>query len=124
MKKIVPGFCLLFVFLILSLFAQPSNPPPAVPLGWTPSTSPAVNVAGYWLWQGTNSGAYARALFVPGAGSTNATLTNVLRGQTYFFNITALGTNGLESPYNGEATTNVPAPPNPATGLKIISVSP
>lgn len=115
---------LAFLF-VAALRAQPSNPPPVVTLAWTPSASPASNVMGYWLWQGTSSSNYARALFVPGAGTTNATLTNVLRGQTYFFNITALGTNaaaGLESGYNGEASANVAAPPNPATGLKIIAV--
>ena len=112
----------LLLWLPLSLLAQPSNPPPAVTLGWNINPGAVTNVAGYWLWQGATSSNYTRALFVPGAASTTATLTNVVRGQTYFWNITALGTNsanGLESPYDGEVSTNIPAPPNPVTGLKI-----
>ena len=112
----------LFCLFALTALAQPSNPPPSITLGWNIAAGAQTNVAGYWLWQGTASSNYARALFVPGYASTNGTLTNVVRGQTYFWNITALGTNssnGLESAYDGEVSTNIPAPPNPVTNLKI-----
>ena len=110
------------VSLVLTAAAQSLNPPPVITLGWTPAPGAATNTAGYWLWQGTNSGSYTRALFVPGAATSTATLTNVVRGQTYFWNITALGTNsavGLESVFDGEATTTIPTPPAPPTSLRI-----
>lgn len=111
--------------LWVGVMAQPSNLPPVVNLGWTPSTSPAANVMGYWIWQGNASSNYSRVVFVPGWGSSQVTLTNLVRGTNYFWNITALGTNaaaGLESPYDGEVSTNFAAPPNSPTGLKIIAV--
>jgi hypothetical protein len=121
-------FLLLFVIAILfalAVRAQPSNPPPSVTLQWNPSQDPTpANVAGYWIWQGTAHSNYARSFFVPGRLTTNTVVTNIVRGQTYFWNISVLGTNGaagLESDLDGEATTNVPAPPLPATGLRIIS---
>ena len=122
-------FVVLLVFLgavlALALKAQPSNPPPSVTLGWNRSPDPfPTNVAGYWIWQGNAHSNYVRSVFVPGWGTTNVTLTNVLRGTNYFWNISVQGTNaaaGLESDLDGEATTNLPAPPLPATGLRIIS---
>lgn len=119
--KLVSSIFLLFL-MILTAFAQPSNPLPSVTLGWTVNPGAVTNVAGYWLWQGTTTGNYTRSLFVPGAASTTATLTNVIRGQTYFWNITALGTNsanGLESGFDGEAFATIPSPPAAPTNLKI-----
>lgn len=118
-------FLFLFIvvlLLVVTVRGQPTNPPPSVTLGWTPSASPASNVAGYWIWQGATSSNYTRLLFVPGWATSQVTLTNAARGITYFWNITALGTNasaGLESQYDGEVTTNFAAPPNPPTGLRI-----
>ena len=102
--------------------AQPTNPPASITLGWDSAPGARTNTMGYWLWQGTASSNYARALFVPGWNTTTATLTNLSRGLTYYWNITALGTNsaaGLESQYDGEVSTNIPAPPLSPWGLKI-----
>ena len=121
-RNIMTKLLLLFAFLCsLTALAQ-SNPPPSVTLAWNIAAGAQTNTAGYWLWQGTASSNYARALFVPGYASTNATLTNVLRGSTYYWNITALGTNsanGLESPYDGEVSATIPTPPAAPTALKI-----
>lgn len=113
-----------FQLFSVAVMAQPSNPPPAIKLGWNPSPDPTpANVAGYWIWQGPSSSNYVRSVYVPGRLTTNVTLTNLSRGSTYFWNITVQGTNaaaGLESDFDGQATTNVPAPPLGATGLKIV----
>ena len=115
---------LLVVLLLFSVLlnAQPSNPPPSITLAWNIAAGAQTNTAGYWLWQGAASSNYTRALFVPGYASTNGTLSNVVRGQTYYWNITALGTNsanGLESLYDGEVSATIPTPPAAPTGLKI-----
>lgn len=115
---------LAFLFVAV-LRAQPSNPPPVVTLAWTPSASPSTNVAGYWIWQGSSSSNYSRAVFVPGWATSQVALTNLARGSNYFWNITTLGTNaaaGLESQFDGEVSAAINVPPNPATGLKIIAV--
>ena len=123
-------FCLVLVAMaVLVAFkmrAQPSNPPASVTLAWTPSSSPGSNVAGYWIWQGLQSSNYVRTFFVTGSTSGSVTIP-VDRGVTHYWNITALGSNaaaGLESPYDGEASTNLAAPPLAPTGLRILPLTP
>jgi hypothetical protein len=113
------------LFLVVAVRAQSNSPPPSVTLGWTPRPGEAGNASGYWLWQGTNSGQYSRALFVPGWGTSQATLTNLNFGITYFWNITTTNSaTGKESGYDGEVSTNWVAPPLAPTALRILSLTP
>ena len=78
-----------------------------VTLAWNPS--PTTNVAGYRVYYGTASRVYTNSVdFVTG---TNATLTGLAAGTTYYFAATAVDANGEESPFSNETsyTTGVPA---------------
>ena len=78
---------------------------PSITLAWNPS--PANNIAGYRLYLGLSSGSYATSLDV--GATTNATLSNLTPGTTYFFAVTAYDTNRLESPFSGEINYTIPA---------------
>ena len=84
---------------------------PSVSLAWDPS--PANNIAGYRLYLGLASQNYATMLDV--GTSTNATLSNLTPGTTYFFAVTAYDTNLLESPFSGEISYQVPMVSNQPT---------
>ena len=87
---------------------------PSITLAWDPS--PAANIGGYRLYLGLSSGTYATTLDV--GVSTNATLSNLTPGTTYYFVVTAYDTNHLESPFSGEISYTVPVGSNLAR-LKI-----
>ena len=72
-------------------------------LVWNPS--PDADVSGYILYYGTASGNYNHTNYI--ANVTNATVTGLTEGFTYFFVVTATNTTGLESlPSNEFITTN------------------
>lgn len=79
-----------------------------VDLSWTASTS---TVVGYNVYRGTVSGGpYATKLnsaVVPGTAYTD---TGVVAGQTYFYVVTAVDANGVESVYSNQASALVPTP--------------
>lgn len=79
-----------------------------VDLSWTASTSVVV---GYNVYRGTVSGGpYATKLnsaVVPGTAYTD---TAVVAGQTYFYVVTAVDANGVESVYSNQASALVPTP--------------
>lgn len=108
----------LFVLLITAAaaLAQPSpSGPYSLTFGWNASTSPAIT--NYQIWWGPSSRTYTNAVSV----GTNLTgvVSNLTRGPVYFFAATCTDTNALTSDYSNEVSTNKPAPPNPATNLKI-----
>jgi hypothetical protein len=84
---------------------------PSVNLAWDPS--PANDIGGYRLYLGLASQNYATMLDV--GTTTNATLSNLTPGTTYFFAVTAYDTNHLESPFSGEISYRVPVVSNQAT---------
>lgn len=102
------------VVFISALFclcaARGSTNPPSVTLAWNPS--PANNIAGYRLYLGLSSLNYVTLLDV--GATTNASLSNLTPGTTYFFAVTAYDTNGLESPFSGEISYLVPILSNQA----------
>ena len=81
----------------------------SVTLAWDPSSG--TNIAGYKLYYGGSSGTYTNTLTI--GNSTNATVSNLVSGATYYFAATAVDTNGLESAYSNEVgyTNVVSAPP-------------
>jgi fibronectin type 3 domain-containing protein len=82
-----------------------TNVPPSITLTWNAITG----AASYNAYFGGASQTYTNV--TPVLGTNSITLTNVAAGSTYFLTVTAVGTNGLESPYSNEQTTTVPTPP-------------
>ena len=81
-------------------------------LTWGPSSDSAV--AGYRVYEGVASGVYADMMDV--GNVTSVTISNLSRGVTYFFAVTAYDTNGIESDFSYEVSYAVPSPAdNPPT---------
>ncbi len=100
-----------------------TNSTPSVSFGWNISTDPTVG--GYNLYQGGSSGNYTNVVNIPGGSTATFTQsTGLVRGQTYFWAITAVATNGLESVYSNEVTYQVPSLPGPPTTVTIKMKSP
>jgi hypothetical protein len=76
----------------------------SVTLAWNPVNSAAV--AGYNVYFGSASGNYTNVTSVGNA--TNATISGLTEGATYYFATTTLSTFGLESGYSGEISYAVP----------------
>lgn len=77
-----------------------------VKLSWTASTS--TNVVSYRVYVATVSGGpYALIGMAPGTGYSDL---NAISGNTYYFVVTAVDSNGLESAYSNEATATIPVP--------------
>ena len=84
-----------------SVFASGS-----VTLTWNPSVS--ANVVGYNIYYGPACGVYTNMISVTGLSSTNATVTGLIQGATYYFGATAVDSLGNQSPLSNEATYTVP----------------
>lgn len=121
MKTIIRSAILTFALASSALaappqFLAPSNPPPVVNLAWTPV--PDATVTNYFIYEGTNSGQYTIKL--PAGTNSTLAVSNLLRGTTAFFNITAQNNFGLESAFGGEINYTPPAGPAAPTFKPII----
>lgn len=76
----------------------------SITLAWDPSTGP--NVSGYNVYYGTASGSYSKT--ISSGMATNATITDLTAGVTYYFAATAVDTAGLESAYSNEVEFTMP----------------
>lgn len=86
------------------------SPPPShsVALSWDPSTS--TDVVGYYVNRGQQSGGpYVRLTSLPIAATTY-TDTTVTAGNTYYYVVTAVSGNGLESVYSNQASATIASP--------------
>ena len=83
----------------LSAFATGS-----VTLALNSSTNPIV--AGYNIYYGGASGTYTNKISVGNA--TNATISGLVQGTTYYFAATTYASSGVESPLSGEVSYLVP----------------
>ena len=112
----------LAVYLIHGIILVTSSIPvrgaQSVSLAWDATTD--LNVAGYNVYYGTNSGQYVYSSTVD--HTTNTTVTGLQDGVTYFFVVTAFNTAGLESPWSNEVIYSVP-PSGPGPGSPVISWS-
>ena len=87
--------------------AQAPATPHTVDLSWTASSSA---VLGYCTYRGTQSGGpYSKLNSSPSTNSSYSDST-VEAGQTYYYVVTSLGTDSVESAFSNQATAVVPSP--------------
>ena len=105
MKRVITIFVLMAA-CVVSAQLTPSNPPANVVLAW--DASPSGEVTGYRVYWGAASRCYTNVL-----ATTNliATVTNLQRGVTYYFAVTAFTATGLESEFSNEVSYTAPARP-------------
>ena len=95
-----------YLIIILFLFSLLVTPLPAqeVSLAWTPNVEEHLEY--YNIYRDTVSGTFVLLDQVPQSDSTYLD-PDVESGETYFYKITAVGTNGYESPPSKEVSTVV-----------------
>ena len=76
----------------------------SITLAWNQSTDPTV--AGYNIYYGGASGNYTNTLSVGNA--TNATITGLAQGTTYYFAATTYDSSGMESQFSSEVSYTIP----------------
>ncbi len=104
-----------------SMFAQtltPTNPPAHVGLAWDPS--PSTEVSGYYIYYGPATGNYTNK--VNAGQATSVTVSNLVRGVTYYFAATAYTAEGLESEFSNEVSWKPKTIPSPPANLKATNV--
>jgi ABC-type nitrate/sulfonate/bicarbonate transport system substrate-binding protein len=112
---------LLFALMLLPVGAQqPSPSTSSVQFTWMPSVDPSPIT--YYLWEGTNSVQYYTNFNV--GTNLSATVSNLARGATYYFAVTAVATNGVASLYSTEASFTSVAQPTQPGSFHIIVVTP
>lgn len=89
----------------------PTSGSGAVTLNWMPPTentdgSPLTNLAGYDIHYGTASGDYTQTVSVPNPGIATYVVDNLTPG-TYYFSVTAVNSEGAESPLSAEVRSTV-----------------
>jgi len=92
------GLCL------MAAVGAPGQGTATVSLTWDPSPGPAV--VGYNVYYGTASLVYTYEQ--PAGNATNATVSGLLPGTTYYFGVTALDAAGDESLFSNEVAYTVP----------------
>lgn len=106
-----------FLLTVVSSAAPTTNATGWVTLAWDASAGTNV-IAAYRIYWGVESRTYTN---VVSAGTTlTCSVSNLVRGATYWFAATAVDAFGLESDYSTEAVTTIPAPPPPPTAITII----
>lgn len=117
MKKLLA----LFVLIVAVSAPAPTTNSPSVTLGWDRVDS--VGVTGYAVYVGVATRVYTNRTAVVGADTLTCTLTNLARGQKYFFAATTVA-GPLESDYSVEVTYDTtPLPAQPAN-FKITVTTP
>src|SRR5580658_10049719 len=86
----------------------------SVTLAWSAGTD--TNVVGYNVYYGESGGDYTNEIC--GDTETNATISGLLPGATYYFAVTTYDSLGDESGFSSEVTYTVPAP-TPAVQISV-----
>ncbi len=89
---------------LMAFFQLPVHADQSVTLAWNPSSTP--DVAGYKIYYGMACRVYSSAVAV--GATTNATISGLTPGTTYFFAATTLDADGNESDFSNEASYAVP----------------
>ncbi len=76
----------------------------SVTIAWDPNTES--DVASYTVYWGTQSGVYTSS--APAGNVTSYTVTGLVAGQTYYFVVQAVSSDGLVSPLSAEVSTTIP----------------
>ena len=87
----------------------------SVTLGWDANEAEPV-LSGYRLYYGTASRQYTLSNWVD-ASQTTSRVSNLIEGVTYYFAVTAVTVDDLESDYSAEITYQVPSASPPAVGF-------
>jgi hypothetical protein len=83
--------------------------PHSVTLNWNPSSN-SNSVTGYHVYRGGASGGPYSRLSGAVVSALDYLDSSVLSGGRYFYVVTALGTDGLESPFSNEVSADIPNP--------------
>lgn len=114
--------CVAFILAVSALLgmAQPTTNAPTVRLSW--DRSPDARVSAYKLYWGTAPAVFTNSITAAGITNTTASVSNLVRGVTYYFAATCVTTNGLESDYSASVsyTTIVLPPPPGNTTLTVL----
>ena len=117
-QRVSPGPLSLLLGLGLTLGQASAPAATSVTLAWNTSISP--NVAGYHLYYGGQSGVYTNRIST--VNPTNAVVTGLVAGRTYYFAAAAHDSAGLESRLSNETSYALPLPvPNLPPTLNSIS---
>jgi len=79
----------------------------SVNLAWNASSG---TIAGYNIYRGSQSGGPYGKLNSQVQAASQFTDTNVQAGLTYYYVVTAVNTNSIESNYSNEAAATIPEP--------------
>jgi oxalate decarboxylase/phosphoglucose isomerase-like protein (cupin superfamily) len=101
-RRVLFGSFLFSVLLAVMQFSACATG--SVTLAWSPSTDPSV--AGYNIYYGGASGTYTNMISVGNA--TNATISGLDQGTTYYFAATTYTAAGVESSFSSEVSYLVP----------------
>jgi len=115
MRKLTLTFALLLTGVLWGQQPVPSPAQSAAILSWGASPTPGVMV--YTLYQGISSGVYSTSINC--GTNLSWSVSNLVRGTTYYFAVTATDTNSLTSPYSNEASTTAAVIPMPPGDLQI-----
>lgn len=81
-------------------------------LSWLPPTqrtdnSPLTNLAGYKIYVGTTSGDYTEVITIDNPGISEYVIENLSSGETYYFVMTSVDTNNIESAFSSEGSKTI-----------------
>jgi len=91
-----------------------------VTLTW--DRNPEPDIAGYYIYQGSESGNYTNVINV-GMSTTN-TVSDLVEGGAYYFAVTAYNLSGLESGFSNEISYTVPGVVKPGAVPRVALTSP
>lgn len=94
------------VYLLITLVQPTASSAASVDLGWNASSDS--NVVGYNVYYGTSSGVYTNETYV--GDTTNAVVTGLVPGVTYYFSATSVDADGQESAFSTEIAYTIPNP--------------
>lgn len=77
----------------------------SVTLQWDPGAD--ADLAGYRVYRSTTSQSYGAPIATLPASTTSFQATNLSKGETYFFVVSAYDGNGNESPFSNEVSRTV-----------------